>query len=51
MDVFECAALATIVQVAIWLMPIAIKTLDRIRQMVMKGREKPGNATKHPRVK
>ena len=39
MDVFELAALATIVQVAIWLMLVVIKTLNRIRQMVLEKRK------------
>ena len=39
MDVFELAALATIVQVATWLLLVAIKTLDRIRQMVLEKRK------------
>ena len=42
---------ATIAQVAIWLLLVAIKTLDRIRQMVRGAEKKPGNATKRPRVK
>lgn len=39
MDVIECAAFATIIQVAIWLMLVVIKTLNRIRQMVLEKRE------------
>lgn len=51
MDVFECAALATIIQVATWLLLVAIKTLDRMRRMVREGKERPGTASKPPRVK
>lgn len=39
MDVFECAAVATIVQVAIWLLLVVIKTLDRVRQVVSDKRK------------
>lgn len=51
MDVVECAAVATIIQVAIWLLLVVIKTLYRIRQVVIEGKEKPGAASKPPRVK
>ena len=39
MDVFGCAALATIIQVAIWLLLVVIKTINRVRQIVL-GKEK-----------
>lgn len=51
MDVFECAAYATIVEVAIWLLLVVIKALDRIRRMVWKGKEKPGRDSQRPRAK
>lgn len=41
MDVFECAAVATAIQVAIWLVLVAIKTLDRVRRIVQ-GKKKAG---------
>ncbi len=50
MDVFELAALATIVQVAIWLVSGAIKTLRGVWQMARNGKEKPGVPSKDHRV-
>ncbi len=50
MDVFECAAYATVIQVAIWLLLVVIKTLNRIRRMVLEGKKKPGPASKQSRV-
>ncbi len=51
MDVFEYAAYATIIQVAIWVVLVVIKTLNRIRQRVLAGKKKPGEAfDKNPRV-
>ena len=51
MDVFEPAALATIVQVAIWLFLVVIKTLRGVWQMVRNGKEKPGEPSRNHRVK
>lgn len=50
MDVFELAAYATIVQVAIWLLLVVIKTLIRLWRMV-RGKEKPGTQARVHRVK
>lgn len=50
MDVFECAAYATVIQVAIWLLLVVIKTLNRIGRMVLKGKEKPGRHSNQSRV-
>ncbi len=46
MDVFELAAVSTIVQVAIWLALVAIKTLNRIRQKVTEKRKSRGTLKK-----
>ena len=50
MSVFELAAFATIVQVAIWLLLVVIKTLIKVRRMVKEGKEKPGSHSKDHRV-
>ena len=50
MDVFELAACATIVQVAIWLLLVAIKTLIQVRRMVKGEKENPGSPSKDDRV-
>ena len=50
MDGFECAAYATVIQVAIWLLLVVIKTLNRIGRMVLKGKEKPGRHSNQSRV-
>lgn len=50
MDVFELAALATIVQVSIWLFLVVIKTLRGVWQMARNGKEKPGEPSRNHRV-
>lgn len=50
MNVFELAAFCTIVQVAIWLLLVVIKTLRGIWRMVRKDKEKPGTPTRDHRV-
>ncbi len=51
MDVFELAASATVVQAAIWLLLVVIKTLTRMWRMVWESKRKPGAHSKDRRVK
>lgn len=50
MNVFELAAYATIVQVAVWLFLVVIKALIELRRMVKGSKEKPGKGLRNRRV-